>query len=317
MTRIAYARVCVEVDVGFELPDEVFVEDTPHVTPIPVLLTIDSIDDGSDSTNSMAVPVSINDDVMVEASLEHKSDPPPVMLFDPRVVLSSTVDKGNDFTLQVVLHPESVDSQPQDLNPRKSRCIKADLRKAFDRVRWDYLQHRKLLREDTLVDILTLTIMSLTYPLPMILCFSLTVLHPRPRVLRSQRKQSILFTRSSGDLSGLGARPIAINVLLSGIWCVLPDRKKNDFITEVTWKPPPPGWIKINSDGSLGDDRFAYVAVVQDYFRNGLMALAARTRFASINVLELKGIAEGLKLCLRLGNIEFFASLSLSRKERE
>ncbi|KAK1324302.1 hypothetical protein QJS10_CPA01g01778 [Acorus calamus] len=29
----------------------------------------------------------------------------------------------------------------------------------------------------------------------------------------------------------------------------------------------------------------------------------ARTQAASINVLELKGIAEGLKLCLRLGNL--------------
>ncbi|KAK1307775.1 hypothetical protein QJS10_CPA09g01182 [Acorus calamus] len=79
--------------------------------------------------------------------------------------------------------------------------------------------------------------------------------------------------------------------------------QQNDTIIEVTWKPPPPGWIKINSDGSLGDDRFAYGAVVRDYFGNGLMALAAHTRFAPINVLELQGIAEGLKLCLRLGNV--------------
>ncbi|KAK1325218.1 hypothetical protein QJS10_CPA01g01567 [Acorus calamus] len=73
----------------------------------------------------------------------------------------------------------------------------------------------------------------------------------------------------------------------------LPLIQKHDILTEVTWKPPPPSWIKINSDGSLGDDCFAVGVVIRDPSGDCLLAMAARTRVASINVLELKARGEG------------------------
>ncbi|KAK1282399.1 hypothetical protein QJS10_CPB22g00244 [Acorus calamus] len=50
-------------------------------------------------------------------------------------------------------------------------------------------------------------------------------------------------------------------------------------------------------DGSLGDDRYAFGAVVRDAQGDCLTAIAARTRAASINILELQGILVGLRLC--------------------
>ncbi|KAK1305369.1 putative ribonuclease H protein [Acorus calamus] len=110
-------------------------KEKPHVTPIPVILTVDHIDGGSDSTNSMAVPVSINDDAMVEASLEHKSDPPPLMLSDPWAALSSTSDKGKDITLQIVLHPESVDTNftaPRSKSKKKEAVSRGHIGRYID-----------------------------------------------------------------------------------------------------------------------------------------------------------------------------------------
>ncbi|KAK1259493.1 hypothetical protein QJS04_geneDACA023252 [Acorus gramineus] len=68
------------------------------------------------------------------------------------------------------------------------------------------------------------------------------------------------------------------------------------------WLPPSAGWVKINSDGSKGDDRFGYGAIVRDPNGDCLVAVAVRSCAASINILELQGMAYGLKLCTGLPN---------------
>ncbi|KAK1300235.1 hypothetical protein QJS10_CPB13g01231 [Acorus calamus] len=60
--------------------------------------------------------------------------------------------------------------------------------------------------------------------------------------------------------------------------------------------PSPPGWVKINSDGSLGEDRYGFGAVVRDSRGDCLLAMAERSQAASINILELKGLLAGMRL---------------------
>ncbi|KAK1322392.1 hypothetical protein QJS10_CPA03g01906 [Acorus calamus] len=66
---------------------------------------------------------------------------------------------------------------------------------------------------------------------------------------------------------------------------------------DVIWNPPSDGWLKVNSDGSKSNDRYAYGEIVRDQGGAFLKALSARVRAASINILELKGLVEGLRLC--------------------
>ncbi|KAK1308196.1 hypothetical protein QJS10_CPA09g00976 [Acorus calamus] len=66
---------------------------------------------------------------------------------------------------------------------------------------------------------------------------------------------------------------------------------------QVIWSRPLTDWVKINSDGSLGDDRNFFGVVVRDAQGDCFFAMAARTRAASINILELQGILASLLLC--------------------
>ncbi|KAK1311377.1 hypothetical protein QJS10_CPA08g00465 [Acorus calamus] len=63
------------------------------------------------------------------------------------------------------------------------------------------------------------------------------------------------------------------------------------------------GWL-------FGYDRYACGAVLRNSDGDSLLALAARTCAALINVLGLKGIAQGLKLCSRLGAIHHLKGMS-------
>ncbi|KAK1273201.1 hypothetical protein QJS04_geneDACA023308 [Acorus gramineus] len=73
--------------------------------------------------------------------------------------------------------------------------------------------------------------------------------------------------------------------------------EKQETIKGISWTPPMIGWVKVNSDSSKSDDRFAFGALVRDCSGNCLSALSARVRAASINILELKGLVEGLRFC--------------------
>ncbi|KAK1320924.1 hypothetical protein QJS10_CPA03g00867 [Acorus calamus] len=64
---------------------------------------------------------------------------------------------------------------------------------------------------------------------------------------------------------------------------------------------PPVGWVKANSDGSVSDDRYGFGAIVRGPFGDCKQAIAARSRATSNNILELKGILAGLRLCKEYG----------------
>ncbi|KAK1308703.1 hypothetical protein QJS10_CPA09g01037 [Acorus calamus] len=41
-------------------------------------------------------------------------------------------------------------------------------------------------------------------------------------------------------------------------------KEKQQLEKEVIWEPPQDGWVKLNSDGSKTDDRYAYGALIRD-----------------------------------------------------
>ncbi|KAK1304908.1 hypothetical protein QJS10_CPB11g01218 [Acorus calamus] len=69
----------------------------------------------------------------------------------------------------------------------------------------------------------------------------------------------------------------------------------------VTWIPPPPHWMKANSDGSLTEDRGGYGALLRDNASNLIVGIAGRSSLPSINLLELQGIVAGLSLGVLCG----------------
>ncbi|KAK1297060.1 hypothetical protein QJS10_CPB15g01175 [Acorus calamus] len=66
-----------------------------------------------------------------------------------------------------------------------------------------------------------------------------------------------------------------------------------------SWCPPPPGWVKCNSDGSLTSDRAGHGALVRDSTGNFVVGEAAQVPLASINHLELMGVKQGICLCIQ------------------
>ncbi|KAK1309663.1 putative ribonuclease H protein [Acorus calamus] len=84
-------------------------------------------------------------------------------------------------------------------------------------------------------------------------------------------------------------------------WDVLVSQRDLKQI-EVFWKPPPEGWFKSNSDGSLSADRAGYGAIVRNWKGESLRAIAVQDHgLHSINVLEYKAILAGLRLCQQMG----------------
>ncbi|KAK1295842.1 hypothetical protein QJS10_CPB15g00882 [Acorus calamus] len=72
-------------------------------------------------------------------------------------------------------------------------------------------------------------------------------------------------------------------------------------VKEVRWKPPEPGWLKLNTDGSLSDDRGGYGALIRNDSSGFLSGLAGRQDLPSINLLELKAIERGIWLSSQIG----------------
>ncbi|KAK1308201.1 hypothetical protein QJS10_CPA09g00979 [Acorus calamus] len=69
----------------------------------------------------------------------------------------------------------------------------------------------------------------------------------------------------------------------------------------IIWGPPPVGWIKSNSDGSLSDDRGGYRALLRDCSAQFIIGSAGCIALPSINLLELQGLVAGLQLGLQRG----------------
>ncbi|CAI0409373.1 unnamed protein product [Linum tenue] len=73
--------------------------------------------------------------------------------------------------------------------------------------------------------------------------------------------------------------------------------------TEIAWKPPPPDWIAINTDGSVKqpDSLAAAGGLLRDNSGRCLGAFASNLGACTITRAELLGVLQGLKLAWRLG----------------
>ncbi|KAK1280910.1 hypothetical protein QJS04_geneDACA024708 [Acorus gramineus] len=69
----------------------------------------------------------------------------------------------------------------------------------------------------------------------------------------------------------------------------------------VTWIPPLEGWFKLNSDGSLGDDRGGYGALLRNSRDAFIIGIVGRLDLPSINLLELKAIEQGIWMAITTG----------------
>ncbi|GLJ21588.1 hypothetical protein SUGI_0400770 [Cryptomeria japonica] len=75
---------------------------------------------------------------------------------------------------------------------------------------------------------------------------------------------------------------------------------KNISRKDVVWKPPPPGWVKMNFDGaSKGNPgRAGFGAVIRNEYGKLLWSIASLYGIASNNEAKLKGLEKGLAMCV-------------------
>ncbi|CAI0435089.1 unnamed protein product, partial [Linum tenue] len=71
----------------------------------------------------------------------------------------------------------------------------------------------------------------------------------------------------------------------------------------ISWKPPPPEWVTLNSDGSVHQDSDSAAAggLIRDHLGYCIAAFACNLGICSITQAELRGAAEGLQLAWDLG----------------
>ncbi|CAL1376978.1 unnamed protein product [Linum trigynum] len=71
---------------------------------------------------------------------------------------------------------------------------------------------------------------------------------------------------------------------------------------EISWKPPSPEWISLNTDGSVHTDTNHAVAgsLLRDHTGCCLAAFASNLGMCSITRTELRGVVEGLQLAWNL-----------------
>ncbi|CAI0449506.1 unnamed protein product [Linum tenue] len=72
---------------------------------------------------------------------------------------------------------------------------------------------------------------------------------------------------------------------------------------EISWKPPPPEWVTLNSDGSVLTDsgHAAAGGLIRDHTGRCLTAFAYNLGACSITRAELRGAVEGLQLAWNMG----------------
>ncbi|CAL1368849.1 unnamed protein product [Linum trigynum] len=72
---------------------------------------------------------------------------------------------------------------------------------------------------------------------------------------------------------------------------------------EISWKPPPPEWVTLNTDGSVAQDTCHAVAggLLRDHTGRSLQAFVMNLRMCSITRAELRGAVEGLQLAWDAG----------------
>ncbi|KAK1277813.1 hypothetical protein QJS04_geneDACA016557 [Acorus gramineus] len=82
----------------------------------------------------------------------------------------------------------------------------------------------------------------------------------------------------------------------SGVHTVEKDR----FSSIIKWMSPAEGWTKLNTDGSMADDRGGYGALIRNSNSDCLLGLAGRLDLPTINLLELKAIEQRVLLSCTL-----------------
>ncbi|CAI0421511.1 unnamed protein product [Linum tenue] len=72
---------------------------------------------------------------------------------------------------------------------------------------------------------------------------------------------------------------------------------------EISWKPPPPEWVTLNSDGSVTTEsgHAAVGGLIRDHTGRCLAAFAMNLGMCSITRAELRGVMEGLQLAWDMG----------------
>ncbi|KAK1286579.1 hypothetical protein QJS10_CPB20g00956 [Acorus calamus] len=64
----------------------------------------------------------------------------------------------------------------------------------------------------------------------------------------------------------------------------------------VLWEPPCEGWLKLNTDGFLANDRGGYGVLICNERAEYVMGIVGRLDLPSINLLELNAIEQGVWL---------------------
>src|SRR5689334_1263909 len=78
-------------------------------------------------------------------------------------------------------------------------------------------------------------------------------------------------------------------------------RKTQPVIRNIAWEMPKAGWIKINSDGSMVDDKAASGGVLRDDKGAWLHGYVRNLGSCSVVMAELWGIIDGLSLAWEQG----------------
>ncbi|CAL1387079.1 unnamed protein product [Linum trigynum] len=73
---------------------------------------------------------------------------------------------------------------------------------------------------------------------------------------------------------------------------------------EISWKPPPPEWVTLNSDGSVLQEsgHAAAGGLIRDHTGSCSAAFAINLGICSVTRAELRGAVEGLQLAWDMGH---------------
>jgi ribonuclease HI len=72
----------------------------------------------------------------------------------------------------------------------------------------------------------------------------------------------------------------------------------------VRWTPPPPGWFKLNFDGSVyndGSSRSSIGGVIRDSTGRIIVSFAEKTEHSTVGIVEARALRRGLQLARELG----------------
>ncbi|CAL1399681.1 unnamed protein product [Linum trigynum] len=82
------------------------------------------------------------------------------------------------------------------------------------------------------------------------------------------------------------------------------DNHTNKSAVDLAWQPPPPGWVAVNTDGSVKqpNSQAAAGGIIRDHLGRCLGAFSSNLGSCTITRAELMGAAQGLKLAWDQGH---------------